>query len=215
MQIHLAKPGGERIGPYTLDQINRDLAAKKYRDTDYWAWYEGADAWMPLYTIPGISQTAARSAPTPPPPPATAPEVPTPAPPPEPEPAIASPPAKSQVSSGLPFAALEQIFIFTKGEGPALMKSSATAAMLHEIIGEDWTMVREKIPRDVFSRCDIGEQVRRDGKVPAAAWRAMSALKPALIKQAQEGTYRTCVRTFATETEEAVAVFLFYSKKAA
>ena len=210
MEIHLAKPGGEKIGPYTLEQINHDLAANKYRDTDYWAWYEGADAWMPLYAIPGISTTS-RSAP--PPPPAAEPEEPAPAP--EPEPAAASPPAKSQVSSGLPFAALEQIFIFTKGEGPSLLKSPATVGMLQDIIGEDWTMVRDKVPRDVFSRCDIGEQVRRDGKVPAAAWRAMSALKPALIKQAQGGTYRTCVRTFATEAEEAVAVFLFYNKQAA
>ena len=55
MQIHLATPGGEKQGPYTLEQINRDLAAKKYRDTDYWAWYDGAEAWVPLYAVPGIS----------------------------------------------------------------------------------------------------------------------------------------------------------------
>ena len=208
MEIHLAKPGGEKVGPYTLEEINQDLAAKKYRDTDYWAWYDGADAWMPLYEIPGISK-AGRSAP--PPPPAPEPEEPVLAPAPEPE--EAPPPAKGQVSSGLPSAALEQIFFFTKGEGPTLLKSPATVGMLQEIIGEDWTAIREKIPRDVFSRCDIGEQVRRDGKVPAAAWRAMSALKPALIKQAHDGTYRTCVRTFATEAGEPVAVFLFYNKK--
>src|SRR5258706_6246509 len=56
LQIHLAKPGGEKQGPYTLEQINRDLAAKKYRDSDYWAWYDGADAWVPLYAVPGISE---------------------------------------------------------------------------------------------------------------------------------------------------------------
>src|SRR2546427_11794637 len=55
MQIHLATPGGEKQGPYTLEQINRDLTAKKYRDTDYWAWYDGAEAWVPLYAVPGIS----------------------------------------------------------------------------------------------------------------------------------------------------------------
>jgi len=209
MQIHLAKPGGEKVGPYTLEQINRDLAAKKYRDTDYWAWYDGADAWVPLYAIPGISQASRSSSPV-----ARAPEPEAPAMVATPEPEAAGPPAKSQVSSGLPSAALEQIFIFTKSEGPALMQSPATTSMLQEIIGEDWPTIREKVPRDVFSRCDIGEQVRRDGKVPASAWRAMSALKPALIKQAQEGNHRTCVRTFLTETEDVVAVFLFYNKKA-
>src|SRR5438132_2162126 len=59
MQIHLATPGGEKQGPYTLEQINRDLAAKKYRDTDYWAWYDGAEAWVPLYSVPGISEVSA------------------------------------------------------------------------------------------------------------------------------------------------------------
>src|SRR5258707_13589723 len=58
MQIHLSKPNGQREGPYTLDQINRDLASRKYSDTDYWAWYEGLDAWVPLHTVPGISVPA-------------------------------------------------------------------------------------------------------------------------------------------------------------
>ena len=54
MQIHLSKPGGQREGPYTLEQINRDLAALKYRDTDYWAWHEGMAEWVPLYALPGV-----------------------------------------------------------------------------------------------------------------------------------------------------------------
>src|ERR1051326_7922162 len=54
MEIYLSKPGSNREGPYTLDQINTDLAARKYNDSDYWAWYEGLEAWVPLYSIPGI-----------------------------------------------------------------------------------------------------------------------------------------------------------------
>jgi hypothetical protein len=54
MQIHLSKPGGQREGPFTIDQINRDLANRKYRDADYWAWYEGLDAWVPLHSVPGV-----------------------------------------------------------------------------------------------------------------------------------------------------------------
>jgi len=228
MQIHLAKPGGQKHGPYTLEQINRDLAAKKYRDTDYWAWYDGAEAWVPLYSVPGISEvseargsaaeaaqpeevaieaqlqssfgavsgTAVASAPA----------------------AIesgreqAAPSSKSQVAAGVPFAALEQIFIFTTGEGPAVMQSAITTGMLQDIVGEDWSTIGEKVPRDVFGRCDIGERLRQEGKVPSSAWRAMSALKPALIQQAREGAYHTCVRTFSMETGGVVAVFLFYRK---
>jgi hypothetical protein len=54
MQIYLTPPGGEREGPFTLEQINRDLAARKYKETDYWAWYSGLKEWVPLHVIPGI-----------------------------------------------------------------------------------------------------------------------------------------------------------------
>jgi len=229
MQIHLAKPGGERHGPFTLEQVNQDLAAKKYRDSDFWAWYDGADAWVPLYSVPGIlasalsprSTTASTggeepsmaaefkahsasgniSA-------ATASAVTTDKP--EQEPAES---ATAQLASGMPFGALQQIFIFTTGEGPDLMKSPVTHTVLQRIVGEDWAAIREKVPRDVFGRCDIGEKLRQEGKVPDAAWRAMSALKPALIQQAKSGALRTCVRTFSIESGEVVAVFLFYAKQ--
>jgi hypothetical protein len=84
--------------------------------------------------------------------------------------------------------------------------------MLREIIGEDWGTIRDKVPRDVFGRCNIGDRVRTEGNVPSSAWRAMSALKPGLIQRAREGGYHTCVRTFSIETGEVVAVFLFYGK---
>ena len=41
-------------GPYTLEQINADIAAKKYKDSDYWAWYQGLTAWVPLYAVGGV-----------------------------------------------------------------------------------------------------------------------------------------------------------------
>jgi hypothetical protein len=229
MQIHLATPGGEKQGPYTLEQINRDLAAKKYRDTDYWAWYDGADAWVPLYAVPGISPASEGGA--------SLPTVAEPEPSPIPaelqslSPSVSAGAAdsvpgqkmaeteqsaatdRSQVSAGIPSSALQQIFIFTSGEGPPLMRSPISTSMLQEIIGEDWSTIREKVPRDVFGRCNIGERVRSEGKVPPSAWRAMSAIKPALIQRAREGEYRTCVRTFSIETGEVVAVFLFYGKQ--
>src|SRR5438876_11162431 len=65
MEIYLSKPGGQREGPYNLEQINRDLAAKKYSDSDYWGWYEGLEAWVPLYSIPGIVESPNRARSTP------------------------------------------------------------------------------------------------------------------------------------------------------
>src|SRR5262249_43004275 len=58
MQIYIAKPGGQKEGPFTVDQINRDLASKRIRESDYWAWYEGLPQWMPLHAVPGIITSA-------------------------------------------------------------------------------------------------------------------------------------------------------------
>ena len=208
MQIHLAKPGGERLGPYTLEQVNKDLVGKKYTDSDYWAWYDGADAWVPLYSVPGVVTAASRSAST-----GSASSASTTAAPaqePEPQPVE---PAASQLASGMPFEALQQIFIFTSGEGKDLMKSPMALAIFQKIIGADWARIREKVPRDVFGRCDIGAKLRQQGKIPETAWRAMSALKPEVVQQAKTGVLRTCVRTFSIEHGETVGVFLFYGKQ--
>ena len=207
MQIHLAKPGGERLGPYTIEQVNKDLVGKKYRDSDYWAWYDGADAWVPLYSVPGVVTGSSHSAST-----ASASSASTSAArtqEPEPQP---TEPAAPQLASGMPFEGLQQIFIFTTGEGPALTKSPIAVAVFQKIIGADWAKIREKVPRDVFGRCDIGARLRQQGKIPETAWRAMSALKPDLVQQAKSGALRTCVRTFSTEGGKMVAVFLFYAK---
>jgi hypothetical protein len=186
MQVHLSKPGGQREGPFTVEQINRDLAANKYQDEDYWAWYEGLDAWVPLHTVPGIVDS----------------------------PHETSPPGEAATASALPIEALEHIFIFTPGEGPAVMESKITTEMLEGIVGADIEAIRAQAPRDVFGRCNIPSQLAAEGHVPQAAWRAMSALKPDLVKQAQAGAYRTCVRIFEIESREKVAVFLFYKKGA-
>lgn len=249
MQIHLSKPGGQREGPFTIDQINRDLANRKYRDADYWAWYEGLDAWVPLHSVPGVlilPESPAEPPPAPkkaPAPNAQASENPrsaTPAPANQ-QPAKHAGTQKSTAdrkessddpfsgassadvdasnetagfASKLPFAALKQFYIFTNGEGPSAMKSPITANMIKAIVGEDLAKVREKVPRDVFGRCDIAERMRRDKSVPDSAWRAMSSLNPELVQKARAGSYRTCVRIFPIENDELVALFLFYEKPA-
>src|SRR5436190_12089666 len=61
MQIHLSKPGGQREGPFTVEEINRDLAARKYSDNDYWASYDGIGSWVPLHSVPGVKAPSASS----------------------------------------------------------------------------------------------------------------------------------------------------------
>jgi len=52
MQIHIAR-NGQAMGPFSLEEINRQLAAGTLSPSDQ-AWYEGAAGWMPLSTVPGV-----------------------------------------------------------------------------------------------------------------------------------------------------------------
>jgi GYF domain 2 len=214
MDIHLARPGGQREGPFSLEEINANIAARKFRDSDYWAWYEGLHSWVPLHQVPGIIDAGKSltqvSAPEPPVMPGGDTEfIQQPA-------ADAANPKKfdpSKLSSGMPVQALEQVFVFTNGEGPAVMQSPVTSQLLREIIGADFEVILKQAPRDVFGRCSIPAQLAEHGKVPASAWHAMSALKPEITQQARDGSYRICVRTFEIEAGQQVAVFLFYKKQ--
>src|SRR4051812_9589516 len=57
MQIHVARDGKE-LGVYSLEEINRQLAAGTLRVTDQ-AWYDGAAGWAALLTVPGVSAAPA------------------------------------------------------------------------------------------------------------------------------------------------------------
>ena len=60
MQIHVARDG-KQLGPFSLEEINRQLAAGTLNLSDQ-AWYEGAAGWAALSTVPGVSAAAAVSA---------------------------------------------------------------------------------------------------------------------------------------------------------
>ena len=60
MQIHIARDG-KQLGPFSLEEINRQLAAGTLSLTDN-AWYEGASGWAPLSTVPGVTTGAASTA---------------------------------------------------------------------------------------------------------------------------------------------------------
>jgi hypothetical protein len=56
MQIHIARDG-KQLGPFSLEEINRQLAAGTLSLSDQ-AWYEGAAGWAALSTVPGVSAAA-------------------------------------------------------------------------------------------------------------------------------------------------------------
>jgi hypothetical protein len=369
MQIYIAKPGGQKEGPFTVDQINRDLVSKRIRESDYWAWYEGLPQWMPLHAVPGIISSAIpvpSSAPEPrravatpkpaqeqrrpvaerkpdpnidaipdvftkatpsakpaaqsgtgmfrkanpaaeqnpdssgdaipdiftkatpssgkkPAQPATdvfrkanpaadrksessgdaIPDVFTkatpssekksqrvaqpgtdlfkrtgagadrnseqvggpigdvfskvnssaPTKPASPQPARTPAVSKSESSSGLPFNALEQIFIFTSGEGRNIFQSAAVAEKLQEVTGQALAAIRGIIPVSVVGRVGISVELMLDAEIPERAWRAMFAIKPAMAQKAKDELMQVCVRTFSVETQDSVALILLYSKE--
>jgi hypothetical protein len=60
MQIHIARDG-KQLGPFSVEEINRQLAAGTLSLSDN-AWYEGAAGWAPLSTVPGVTGGASTSA---------------------------------------------------------------------------------------------------------------------------------------------------------
>ena len=63
MQIHIAR-NGKPTGPFSLEEINRQLAAGTLSLSDQ-AWYEGAAGWAPLSAVPGVDSRPADSIPQP------------------------------------------------------------------------------------------------------------------------------------------------------
>ena len=71
MQIHIARDG-KQLGPFSLEEINRQLAAGTLSLSDN-AWYEGASGWAPLSTVPGVTGGASSSTASVPPAPGPSP----------------------------------------------------------------------------------------------------------------------------------------------
>jgi hypothetical protein len=61
MQVHVARDG-KQLGIFSLEEINRQLAAGTLSLSDQ-AWYEGAAGWAALSTVPGVGGTPPVSAP--------------------------------------------------------------------------------------------------------------------------------------------------------
>jgi hypothetical protein len=60
MQIHVARDG-KQLGIFSLEEINRQLAAGTLSPSDQ-AWYEGAAGWAALSTVPGVTAVVPGSA---------------------------------------------------------------------------------------------------------------------------------------------------------
>jgi GYF domain 2 len=225
--IYLAKPGGQRQGPYTLEEIQQDLAAQTYEDSEYWAWSEGMPGWVPLYELPGIAEEEGVAAVLGteivagmPSPEASAPgvaaaavRVAAPAAAPEPEAGQAPNPPQPEPDSGMPFAALVRIFLFTSGDGPAAWHAPEVMRMLEAMVGVDIGTIRLDVPRDIIGQCAPGELLKQDGALSEAAWRMVGTYQPGLIQQAREQLLRVCVRTFRIGAGTVAALVLFYNKQ--
>jgi hypothetical protein len=113
----------------------------------------------------------------------------------------------------MPAAALEQIFLFTTGDGPSAWQSPTVTRMLKEITGEDLDGLPVGVPRGVVARCAVDELLKPDGSISDSVWRAMAAHRPTIVQQARDRLYRVCVRTFRIEADAIVALVLFYNKQ--
>ena len=60
MEIYI-KRGAERIGPFSLEEVNRRLAAGSLSPSEL-AWHETAAGWKPLFSIAGVILPGAASA---------------------------------------------------------------------------------------------------------------------------------------------------------
>ncbi|HSP46194.1 MAG TPA: DUF4339 domain-containing protein, partial [Chthoniobacterales bacterium] len=94
MQIYVGK-GGQQLGPFSLEEVNRKLADGTFAGTDL-AWYEGAAGWAPLSGVPGVVVAPAAAA------------TPAPAPAPLPVPAPVSSPVAPLPSRVRPNASIVQ-----------------------------------------------------------------------------------------------------------
>ena len=59
MEIYIRR-SGQRLGPFTLPEINRQLAAGALNPSEH-AWHENAAGWKPLFTIAGVILPGAAS----------------------------------------------------------------------------------------------------------------------------------------------------------
>lgn len=60
MQIYI-KRHGQRVGPFSLAEVNRQLAGGSLNPSEQ-AWYEGAPGWKPVFSIAGVILPGAASA---------------------------------------------------------------------------------------------------------------------------------------------------------
>jgi hypothetical protein len=71
-QIHISRDG-QTFGPYSVEQVRQYLQTGEVLPTD-WAWFEGAENWMPVTDVPDLAMGPAPSRPVVPSLPYRAPE---------------------------------------------------------------------------------------------------------------------------------------------
>jgi hypothetical protein len=129
---------------------------------------------------------------------------------------VDAPPTAKQSASGLPFGALERMFVFSTGGRQSIWDSPTASRMLQDIIGEDPGAIRLNVPRDVVFNCNLGGLLGREGDLSDSVWQAMAARQPELVQRQRQGAHQVCFRMIRIESGVVIVLVLFYdSAKAA
>lgn len=64
MQVYLSI-GGKRYGPFTVEKLNRGIAAGKVNVHEALAWWDGCTHWQPVARVPGVQVPSQAPAPAP------------------------------------------------------------------------------------------------------------------------------------------------------
>lgn len=120
-------------------------------------------------------------------------------------------PTNPRLTSHMPLAYLQRIFIFTDGNGQTTLDSPVVVGMLQDTAEAPLKAFLDRVHFDVIARSDVGRKIQQTGQFPESAWAAMSRIDAATTLQAREGRYRSCVRVFEDpRTREEGALVLLY-----
>jgi HEAT repeat protein len=118
-------------------------------------------------------------------------------------------PVNPQFASHMPLSNLEQVFIFTDGDGQALARpagqrlaigSTAAAGVLQDTAEaplKDILDVLVRVSFNVIAHSGVPDLAQRMGQLPEPAWAAISKIDPIMVEKAQAGIYRNVVRAVA------------------
>ncbi len=114
-------------------------------------------------------------------------------------------------ASHMPLSDLLHIFIFTDGDGQAVLDSPVATGTLQDTAEAPLKDFMGRVQFDVIARSNVASQIQQTGKFPESAWASMSKIDSAITQEARAGTYRSVVRVIPDpRTKEQFAFVLIY-----